>query len=69
MLDLERMLLVLLNMIYLPFHKFVIPSEAAQQLIEPTCSSPEFAWLADVFRVDGWGWRPKVEINRSLGSE
>jgi hypothetical protein len=35
-------------------------------MIEPTCSSPEFAWLADVFRVDGWGWRPKVEIKRSL---
>jgi hypothetical protein len=31
-------------------------------VIEPTCSSPGFAWLANVFMVDGRGWPPKVEM-------
>jgi hypothetical protein len=34
----------------------------AQQVIEPTYSSPGFAWLANVFMVHGWGWHPKVEM-------
>ena len=25
-------------------------------MIEPICSSPGFAWSANVFMVDGWGW-------------
>ena len=31
-------------------------------MIEPTCSSPGFAWLANVFMVDWWGWHPKIEM-------
>ena len=34
----------------------------AEQVIEPICSSPGFAWLANAFMADGWGWHPKVEM-------
>jgi hypothetical protein len=34
----------------------------AEQVIEPTCSSTGFAWLADVFMVDEGVGVPKVEI-------
>jgi hypothetical protein len=35
---------------------------AAEQVIEPICSSPGIAWLADVSMIDGRGWHPKVEM-------
>jgi hypothetical protein len=40
----------------------------APTVIEPTYSSPGFAWLADVFMVASQSWRPKVGSLFSLQS-
>src|SRR6476660_1128351 len=38
-----------------------------QQVIEPTCSAQEFAWLADVFRADGWELFGVQVVNPGFG--
>jgi hypothetical protein len=40
-------------------NRFSLVFPDAEQVIEPICSSPGFAWLANVFE---WGWHPKVEM-------
>jgi len=50
-------------------YEVVTTWDEAQQVAEPTCSSPGFAWLANVFMVGGWGWHPEVEMKAVLRSE